>query len=164
MENITSDTQGVEVSKSYQKNNRKKLIVIGSFVFLLVLGVIGYLFVGKKAQFCFDFREGMQFGDKKEQVSPNTFRGVSYFIAEVSGLQGALLEEGFYIDPFEQDGGKVYLGPFFGPTTKTALIQFQKKHTLSETGYVDPATLALLSRLYACPTMPTSTATTTIQK
>ncbi|MDE1874645.1 MAG: peptidoglycan-binding protein, partial [Patescibacteria group bacterium] len=119
----------------------------------------------EQPKFCFDFAENMQFGDHTvvHPINQGTsVHGVTYYIPEVPALQTALKDQGFYIDPYETTGGKVYAGSILGPTTHSAVFAFQKKYGLKQTGIVDNPTLDKLAALYTCPTpaVPASATTT----
>jgi Putative peptidoglycan binding domain len=137
----------------------KKLISFG--VTLLILIGVFYYWTHRLPSFCFNFTPGMHFGDREGQVSPNTFKGIPYFVYEVGGLHKALQKEGSYIDPLELDGGHIYLGAFFGPSTQVAVREFQKNHGLEIDGFVNEKTLAKLNEIYHCPPVPVVTASST---
>ncbi len=147
-------------------NKSNALKAVGIAVLVLAIGTAVYYSFGRtnRSQFCFDFARGMQFGDRKVEkpVNQGTVVGkMTYYLPEVPALQTALAREGFYIDPFEQTGGKIYAAAFFGPSTRSAVLSFQKKHGIEQTGTVDDATLERLGSLYSCPK---DAATTTPQK
>ncbi|MBX4209196.1 peptidoglycan-binding protein [Candidatus Parcubacteria bacterium] len=115
--------------------------------------------------FCYDFVHDTQFGDRKVSNPVNSGfggpGGIFYFVPQVPMLQKALQKQGFYIDPYESTGGKVYAAPFFGPSTRSAVMSFQKKYGLPETGEVNNSTIDKLASLYACP-KPTASSTPSI--
>ncbi|HEU0080833.1 MAG TPA: peptidoglycan-binding domain-containing protein [Candidatus Paceibacterota bacterium] len=116
--------------------------------------------------FCFDFVRDMQFGDRvvAKPVNQGTVvKGVTYYYPETPALQTALQKQGFYVDPYESTGGHVYAGSFFGPSTRAAVMSFQKKYGLAQTGEVNNDTLDKLASLYSCPkpAATTTSATTT---
>lgn len=135
-------------------NIRNILIAV---VAVVVVGIGARYLVARFAApaFCFDFVHDMQFGDRKVAHPFNQPfggpGGIMYYIPEVPALQTALAREGFYIDPYESTGGKVYSAAFFGPSTRAAVMSFQKKYGLSQTGEVNNDTLDKLAALYACP-------------
>ncbi len=113
--------------------------------------------------FCFSFAHDMQFGDRivAKPINIGTIvKGVTYYYPETPALQTALKKQGFYIDPYESTGGKVYAGSFFGPSTRAAVMGFQKKYGIEQTGEVGDATIDKLASLYSCPK---STATSSTQ-
>ncbi len=69
-------------------------------------------------------------------------------------LQNILKEQGFgalLTDPHSKKEG---VDGLFGPKTKKALIELQKKHHLAPTGEVDLATIKLLDKIHPIPKMP----------
>lgn len=150
-----------------KKSNASKWAIV-CVVGALVIGVGAWYAIGKDARpkFCFDFSYNMQYGDRtvKNPVNQGSMVGnMTYYVPELPALQVALIKQGFKIDDFETTGGKVYAGPFFGPSTKTALLAFQKKNDLPETGDVNDLTTDRLSKLYKCPpSTPSATSTKVI--
>lgn len=140
----------------------KAAYIGGGILVVLIIGTIAWFGAHRSPAFCFNFVHDTQFGDKAMEKSSNEGivgpRGNIYYIPEVPALQTALKKEGFYIDPLEASGGKVYMAAFFGPSTKTAVSGFQKKYGIEETGEVDNATIDKLRELYGCKeTAATST-------
>ena len=140
--------------------------LINVVVVIIVLAGVGFgvwYTLPHTAPFCFDFVRNMQFGDREVKHPVNmgsVANGIVYYLPEVPALQTVLQEQGFYIDPFETTGGKVYAAPFLGPSTHQAVFSFQKKYKLPQTGVVDDMTLDKLGALYTCPPAPV-TATST---
>ena len=153
------------------QNKKKCKLFIGSAIILLALIGGGFwYFTHRLEPFCFDFVHDTQFGDREVKKPSNVGfggpGGMFYYIPEVPALHTALTREGFYVDPYELTGGKVYIAAFFGPTTQVAVKGFQKKYNLSETGTVENETIDKLRSLYGCPTTtgsstPNQTGTTT---
>ena len=141
------------------KSFRKILII--AIVDVAIAAAICYVISHSSApKFCFDFSHNMQFGDRKvdHPVNVGSIAGGNiFYIPEVPALQEALKRQGFYIDPFETTGGKVYAAAFFGPSTRSAVMAFQKKYSLPQTGQVTDDTIDKLSQFYKCPTHATST-------
>ncbi|HVU06451.1 MAG TPA: peptidoglycan-binding domain-containing protein [Candidatus Paceibacterota bacterium] len=151
-----------------KKNKIFRNSVIAASVVILIGAA--FLYFGPhmaQAPFCFDFVHDTQFGDRKVEHPSNIGfggpGGVMYYLPEVPALQKALEKQGFYIDPYETTGGKVYAGAFFGPSTRAAVMEFQKDHGLSETGEATNDVIDILAPLYACPkAAATSTETYTL--
>lgn len=118
--------------------------------------------------FCFNFVRDMQFGDREVKNPVNkgfmTPGGLVIYLETVP-LQTALKKEGFYIDPYEANGGQVYAGAFFGPSTRVAVMDFQKKYGMGDTGEVNNDTLEKLAEIYKCPeALATSTVATSTKR
>ena len=151
-----------------QKKNSKLCRNIFVLAFVVVAAaVVVWRTMPHSPAFCFDFSHDMQFGDRKVDHPVNMGfggpGGIMYYIPEVPALQAALKKQGFYIDPFENTGGNIYAAAFFGPSTKSAVLSFQKKYGLPQTGQVTNDTIDKLSALYKCPTStPVSVATISI--
>ncbi len=156
-------TQANGTSKS---SNTKRIII--SLVVITMIGLGLWYALPHESSFCFTFKHDTQFGDKKMATSSNEGyfgpRGNSYYIPEVPALQTALKKEGFYIDETEATGGGVYLTSFFGPSTQTAVRDFQKKYGMPITGEVDNAMIDKLTALYGCPAADTATSTASIKE
>jgi hypothetical protein len=139
----------------------KKIIITLIALIIIAGGAVWYVKT-RPAPFCFNFVHDTQFGERKVAHPSNqgigTPGGMMYYLPEVPALQTALTREGFYVDPYEATGGKVYYGPFFGPTTQVAVKAFQKKYGIAETGTVENGTIDKLRSLYGCPTVASSTA------
>lgn len=60
---------------------------------------------------------------------------------EISGIQGRLMDLGFFTGPVDGE---------LGPHTTTALLLFQEKYRLSPSGKNDDATQAQLEKLFGC--------------
>ncbi|MES2953358.1 MAG: peptidoglycan-binding protein [Patescibacteria group bacterium] len=75
--------------------------------------------------FCHDFNQNL---------------GVSSYVNDVVLLKAALNKEGISIDS----------KPLFDEDTATAVIAFQAKHGIRQTGYVGPLTRGKLNQLYRC--------------
>ncbi len=123
---------------------------------VLIIGSVAAWYTShSRGYFCFTFAYNTVFGDRTiENPSNSGFmapNGMMYYLPEVPALQTALEREGFYIDPLEKTGGKIYYGPFYGPSTGVALREFQKKHNLGLTGIVENSTIDKLNELYGCP-------------
>jgi hypothetical protein len=151
-----------------QKKQGKSVIRIILIVVLLALlgAAVWFTFTReKRGSFCFDFSHDMQFGDGQVIKNPvnegRVMLNGTYYLPEVPALQEALTRQGLYIDPFENTGGKIYAASFFGPSTRVAVMAFQKKNGLPQTGQVNNETIDRLSKLYKCPPSR-SVATTTI--
>lgn len=129
-------------------------IVIGIISTIIVISASILYFGPKNRGFCFTFAYNMQFGDRIVNNPVNEGflgpGGVAYFPVEVKALQTALKYSGFYIDPYEETGGGVYMAGFFGPSTITALKAFQKKYGLEPSGEVRDGTVDKLNELYKC--------------
>lgn len=140
-----------------QKKHRvglKNAVIMSIGLLLIVFAVWTTLPRSTKAPFCFDFSHDMQFGDRAVKHPVNGGKivsGIVYYIPEVPALQVALQKQGFYIDPYEKTGGDVYAGAFFGPSTRAAVMAFQKKNSLPQTGQVTNDVIDKLSALYKCP-------------
>lgn len=150
--------------------NQKTLIILVAFI-VIVSATLLY-FKPFETGFCFTFTYDTQFGDKKDfKNASNTGvtgpGGVEYYPIEVKALQTALKNEGLYIDPSEETGGGVYLAAYFGPSTQTAVRNFQEKSDIAITGEVNNNTIDALNKIYACKTpkttLSTSPATTTVE-
>lgn len=140
---------------------KKNYIIAAVAVIVVALGSYAYW----NMRFCYDFVYDTQFGDKKDfSKAVNEgfmgLRGMMYYIPQVPALQKALEKDGFAIDEFERTGGKVYAAPFFGPSTKAAVIAFQEKYDLAPTGAVDNNMIDVLRSRYGCtaPKSPTEAA------
>ncbi len=96
--------------------------------------------------FCFTFTQNLKVGDGST--------GTDGKDADVLALQNALKKEGFTINDSEQKGGAE-----FGESTAAAVVQFQGKYGIVQTGYVGPLTRAKLNALYKCssPVVVTNT-------
>ena len=131
---------------------------------LLILVGITFLYL-KTEKFCFTFDYNTSFGDRLVSTPSNQGffgpGGMQYFIPELPALQKMLEREGLWIDPFEKTGGKIYAAAFFGPSTKTALTDFQIKHGITPTGQAEKETIDKLTELYGCPLNAKETATST---
>lgn len=129
-------------------------IVVGVISILVIVSAGVLYFKPKNPSFCFSFAYNMQFGDRVVENPVNQGflgpGGVVYYPAEIKALQTALKYSGFYIDPYEETGGGVYMGGFFGPSTQTALKEFQKKNGLEPSGEVRDGTVDRLNELYGC--------------
>ncbi|HVT75135.1 MAG TPA: peptidoglycan-binding domain-containing protein [Candidatus Paceibacterota bacterium] len=139
-----------------KKNRTLRNSVIVAAVIIVAIAVWYFALRTTETPFCFDFVHDTQFGDRVVAKASNVGHiapsgATIYYIPEVPALQTALEREGFYIDAFEKTGGGVYVTSFFGPTTRTAVMAFQKKHGLSETGQVTNDVIDVLSARYACP-------------
>lgn len=154
------------------KSHKKAIIIIALVIVALVAGGIFWYRSHSQAPFCFTFAHNTVFGDRTlANASNQGFQapnGMMYYLPEVPALQTALTRDGFYIDPLESTGGKIYYAAFYGPTTQTALKEFQKKHKLGLTGIVENSTIDKLNELYSCPAgvispllLPTTEATST---
>ncbi len=149
---------------------QKTLIIFVSIVVILTASLL--YFKPFTSGFCFTFTYNTQFGDKKDFknasnegiVGPG---GVTYYPIEVKALQTALKNEGLYIDPNEETGGNVYLTAYYGPSTQTAVRNFQEKSDIAITGEVNNNTIDALNKKYACkapsPAAATSTAASTTE-
>ncbi len=149
-------------NKSHKVRNTLIILVI----IVAVVAAIWYsLPHGNARKFCFDFAHNMQFGDRPVAHPVNIGHiapgGIIYYSPEIDALQTALDAQGFYIDPYESNGGKVYAGAFFGPSTRAAVLAFQKKYKLPETGQVTDATADRLAALYSCPKPAATTSAAT---
>ena len=129
-------------------------IVVGIVSILVIVSASFLYFKPKNPSFCFTFAYNMQFGDRivtnpvnEGLLGPG---GMVYFPVEIKALQTALKYSLFYIDPYEETGGGVYLGGFFGPSTQTALKEFQKRYGLEPSGEVRDGTVDKLNELYGC--------------
>lgn len=151
------------------------IIIVAIIAIALIAGAVFWYKQRDLAPFCFDFAHDTVFGDREldnpSNVGYRAPNGMMYYLPEVPALQTALSREGFYIDPLESTGGRIYYGPFYGPTTATALKSFQKKYKLGLTGIVENSTIDKLNELYACPEgtvspllAPAKTATSTQQQ
>jgi hypothetical protein len=135
---------------------KNKLTTIVVSVIVLVIILAGaWLVAPKSPKYCFDFVHDTQFGDREVKKPSNSGfmgnRGIMYYINEVKALQTVLEKEGFYIDPLEKTGGEIYMGPFWGPSTRGAVISYQKKYGLEATAVVDNETIDALALKYSCP-------------
>lgn len=144
----------------------KKPFIIGAIVVALVAVAAFAAFgqrPGRDLGFCFNFDRNTQYGDREVANPSNvgiTMPDKITYYYEVNYLQKALQAEGFYVDPYETTGGNVYAGAFFGPSTQSAVKQFQAKYGFSETGQVDPIVSEKLRELYGCVAeAPTATST-----
>lgn len=139
----------------------RNTVIVSIVVIIVALGI--WYTIPREPEFCFNFLHDMAYGDRsiEHPINPGFVGGhnITYYLPEVPALQTALLKEGFYIDPYELTGGKVYYAAFFGPTTKAALLGFQKKYNLEENAMVDDETSDKLKELYGCETNPTATST-----
>ena len=142
--------------------NKKNLSIL--IVALLILVGITFLY-SKTEKFCFTFDYNTAFGDRSVSAPSNQGffgpGGIQYFIPELPALQKILEQEGLWIDPFEKTGGKIYAAAFFGPSTKTALTDFQKKYGITPTGQAGKKTIDKLTELYGCPLSAKENATST---
>lgn len=157
-------------------NSRTVKIALIAILVIAIGAAIRFSFSRtNRSEFCFDFVHDTQFGDKKSLTKPTNIArvvsGHSYYLPQVPALQQALRKQGFYIDPYEATGGEVYAAAFFGPSTRAAVIAFQKKYGIAESGEVTNETIDKLDSLYSCPkNLATSTpssysvSTTTIGK
>ncbi|MFA7201657.1 MAG: PKD domain-containing protein [Candidatus Paceibacterota bacterium] len=91
--------------------------------------------------FCFNFNKNLTIGDGTT--------GTDGKDADVLALQTVLEKEGFSIDDSEQKGGAQ-----FGESTAAAVVQFQGKYGIIQTGYVGPLTRAKLNAVYGCTVTP----------
>jgi hypothetical protein len=149
----------------HTQNKKFIPLVVGIIILIIVSGVLWFI-LPHEPKFCFTFAPNTQFGEKKDFTDyPNNGfdgpRGMTYFLPETNALQTALKKEGFYIDELEETGGGVYLAAFYGPTTQTAVRDFQKKYGLEQTGIVGNDMLEKLNEKYACPPSSAGTASTT---
>lgn len=147
--------------KTNQKRKALRTVLVSGAVIIAAGSLWHYV---ERNQFCFDFVHNTQFGDNATLENPSNQafigpRGVAYYIPETPALQKALEKEGFYIDEFEMTGGGVYLDSFFGPSTKTAVIEFQKRYSIEPTGIVDNDTIDALREIYGCSAPKTATST-----
>ena len=76
----------------------------------------------------------------------NNYLVASSTTGDVSYLQTALTKEGF--DVSGDDTGS------FGDSTAAAVVQFQSKYGITQTGTIGPKTRAKLNSLYGCGTTP----------
>ncbi len=138
--------------------SKKILSIVGAIIVITVTLII---VTPREPAFCFNFVHDTQFGDRIVKNPSNGSvigpRGIEYFVPEVPALQTALKKEGFYIDEYEATGGGVYFTSFFGPSTKNAVISFQKKYGIKPTGEVDNDTIDALKVRFECPLVATTT-------
>jgi len=132
------------------------LKVVLVLVLALAIGSAVYYSFGRtnRSEFCFNFLHDTQFGDRAVAKPSNIgwrVGTITYYLPEVPALQTALEKQGLYIDPYEKTGGKIYAAAFFGPSTHAAVMDFQKKHGLDQSGVVDNKTIDALNSLYSCP-------------
>lgn len=138
------------------KPKKNKILIFAAIVAIVVIaGGISLYQKKDSTPFCFTFLHNTVFGDREianpANIGYQAPNGMSYYIPEVPALQTVLSREGFYIDPLESTGGQIYYAAFYGPTTATALKEFQKKHELGLTGIVENSTIDKLNELYGCP-------------
>ncbi len=137
------------------KGNKTLIIAAAVIVIAAIAGGIFWYQKDSQGPFCFTFAHDTVFGDREianpSNVGYRAPNGMTYYIPEVPGLQTALARDGFYIDPLESTGGKIYYAAFYGPSTGAALKEFQKKHKLGLTGIVENSTIDKLNELYGCP-------------
>ncbi|HEY0907810.1 MAG TPA: peptidoglycan-binding domain-containing protein [Candidatus Paceibacterota bacterium] len=154
------------------KTSKAAIVIVLAVAIIAIAGGVFWYQKHSEAPFCFTFAHDTVFGDRTIANPSNTgyqaLNGMTYYIPEVPALQTALAREGFYIDPLESTGGKIYYAAFYGPSTASALKEFQKKHKLGLTGIVENSTIDKLNELYGCPAgtvspllQPTETATST---
>ena len=153
----------MEPKKSKTLKNTIFVLVVVVVLALVGLGTWYTLPHSSAPKFCYTFTHNMQFGDRTV-ANPFNIGYIApdknvYYLPEVPNLQTALVKQGFYVDPFEQTGGKVYAAAFYGPTTRAAVMSFQKKYALPQTGQVTNDTIDKLAALYACPTSTAATTT-----
>jgi hypothetical protein len=88
-------------------------------------------------QWCYTFNRDLQIGNNGNAIFQ---------------LQTALEKEGFNIadDDRPQKNGESENGFRFGESTAAAVVQFQAKYGIRQTGYVGPLTRAKLNSLYGC--------------
>lgn len=148
-----------------KSDTKNKLIYVVITGVIAVLILATFFLKNRQGSFCFNFVHDTQFGDRIVEKPSNKgflMGNVSYYVPEISMLQTALERKGFSIDEYEKTGGKVYPAAFFGPSTKSAVIGFQKKYGLAETGEVNNDTIDKLNSMFACATSTKMVASTTV--
>jgi len=92
----------------------------------------------KHPAFCHSFSTDLQFGNRGVLTNAND---------DMTALQAVLQKEGFAIDASETKGVSI-----FGESTSAAVVQFQGKYGIRQSGYVGPLTRTKLNALYNCGT------------